>query len=118
MRAQRKVSASETHCLVNLLQLLYDGVLRNGRPSKVGANIHECWERAGDESLDTLQCCCGGIGISVEEEGVAWLLGRKFPWKGQDIVMVGRMRFGWVRGEKVEAKRVDDEENGAVVGGW
>jgi hypothetical protein len=39
-------------------------------------------------------------------------------WKGQDIMMVGRMRFGWVRGEKVEVKGVGDEEDRAFVGGW
>jgi hypothetical protein len=30
--------------------------------------------------------------------------------------MVWRMRFRWVRGEKVEAERVDEEEDGAFVG--
>jgi hypothetical protein len=31
--------------------------------------------------------------------------------------MVWRMRFRWVRGEEVESERVDDEEDGAFVGG-
>jgi hypothetical protein len=56
--------------------------------------------------------------MSVEEEGVAWLAGGELAGKGQDIMMVGGMRFGWVRGEEVEAKGVDDEEDRALVGGW
>ena len=55
--------------------------------------------------------------MSVEDEGVAWLIGGQLSRKGQYIVMVWRMRFGWVRGEKVESERVDDEEDGAFVGG-
>jgi hypothetical protein len=41
--------------------------------------------------------------VSVEEEGVAGLIGGQLSRKGQYIVMVWRMRFRWVRGEKVES---------------
>jgi hypothetical protein len=54
--------------------------------------------------------------VSVEEEGVARLIGGQLSRKGQYIVMVRRMRFRWVRGEKVESERVDDEDNGGFVG--
>lgn len=54
--------------------------------------------------------------MSVEEEGIARLIGGQLSRKGQYIVMVWRMRFRWMRGEKVESERVDDEEDGALVG--
>ena len=53
--------------------------------------------------------------MSVEEEGVARLISGQLSRKGQHIVMVRRMRFGWVRGEKVESESVDDEKDGAFV---
>jgi len=73
------------------------------------ADVHECWQRAGDESLYTLECCCWRVGVSVEEKGIAWMLGCQFSRKGQYIVMIWRMWFRWVRGEKVESERIDDE---------
>lgn len=106
----------ETHTLVSQLKLLDDRVLRDGRPSKIVPDVYECWKRASDERLYTLESYCWGVGVSVEEERIAWLLGCQFSRNGQYIVMVRRMRFGWVRGEKVEAERVDDEEDGAFVG--
>lgn len=81
-------------------------------------DVYECWKRAGDERFYTLERYCWGISVRVEEERVAWLFGCKFSRNGQYIVMVRRMRFRWVRGEKVEAERVDDEEDGAFVGGF
>jgi hypothetical protein len=33
-------------------------------------------------------------------------------------VVVGGMRFWWMRREKVEAKGIDDEEDGAFMCGW
>jgi hypothetical protein len=78
----------ETHRLVALLELLYDRVLRDGRASKVVADVYECWKRAGDEGLYTLECHCWRVGMRVEEEGVAWLLCGQFSGKGQYIVMV------------------------------
>ena len=80
------------------------------------ADVYERWQRAGDEGLYTLKSCRWGIGVSVEEEGVARLIGGQLSRKGQHIVMVWRMGFGWMRGEKVESERVDDEDDGAFVG--
>jgi len=54
--------------------------------------------------------------VSIEEEWVAWLICSESSRKGQDIVMVGRMWLGWVRGEKIE-ERIDDED-GVFVGRW
>jgi len=34
VRTYENASSGKTHCFVSLLQLLYDRVLRNGRPSK------------------------------------------------------------------------------------
>jgi len=117
VRGNEKASSGETHRFVCLLQLLYDGILLDGRASEIITNIHERRQRAGNERLDTLQCCRRGIGVSIEEERVARLLGSEFSRKGQDVVMVGGMRLRWVRGEKIEAEGIDDEEDGAFVGG-
>jgi hypothetical protein len=54
--------------------------------------------------------------VSIEKEGVARLIGGQFSRKGQYIVVVWRMRFRWVRGDKVESEGVDNEEDGALVG--
>ena len=118
MRGNEKASLGKTHRFVSLVQLPYDGILLNRRASKIITNIHERRQRAGDERLDTLQCCCRGICVSIEEERVARLLGGESSRKGQDIVMVGGMGLRWVRGEKVEAEGIDEEEDGAFVGGW
>jgi hypothetical protein len=56
--------------------------------------------------------------VSVEEERVARVLGSEFSREGQDIVVVGGMRLGWMRGDEVEAERIDEEEDGAFVGRW
>jgi hypothetical protein len=56
--------------------------------------------------------------VSVKEERVARVLGSEFPREGQDIVVIGRMRLRWMRGDKVETERIDDEEDGAFVGRW
>ena len=117
MRGDEKTSSGGTHSFVRLLQLLYDGILLNRRASEVITNIHERRQRAGNERLDTLHCCRRGIGVSIEEERVARLHGSEFSRKGQDIVVVGGMGLRRVRGEKIEAEGIDDEEDGAFVGG-
>ena len=82
------------------------------------ADVHECWKRAGDEGFYALECCCWGVGVSIEEERVAWLFGCQFSRKGQYIMVIWGMRFRGVRREEVEAERVDDEEDGAFVCGF
>jgi len=79
-------------------------------------NIHERRQRAGEECLDTLLCYCRGVGVSIEEERVAWLLSSEFSRKDQDIVMVGRLGPRWVWGQKVEVERIKDKD-GPFIGG-
>ena len=45
-----------------------------------------------------------------------WLLGSEFSWKCYEIVVVGEMGLWWMRGKKIEAERIDDEEDSAFVG--
>ena len=61
-----EASSGETYCSISLMKLLYDGILLNRCPPRVITDIDECWWRAGDESLDALECCCRGIVVSVE----------------------------------------------------
>jgi len=100
-----------------LLQLLYDGVLRDGSAAKVVSDVYERREGARDDALDALERHCRGVSVSIEEEGVARVLGGEFAWEGKDVVVVGRVGLGRMRGEKVEAEGVDDEEDGAFVRG-
>jgi hypothetical protein len=54
--------------------------------------------------------------VSIEKEGFAWLIGGQFSRKGQYIMVVWRVWFRWVRGDKVESEGVDNEDDGALVG--
>jgi len=56
--------------------------------------------------------------VSVEKEGIAQLLGGELSRKAQGVVMVGGMRLGWMRGKKIEAERIDNDEDSAFVGRW
>jgi hypothetical protein len=101
-----------------LLELEDDGVLCDGCASKVVTHVYERRERASDETLDALESRCWRVSISVEEKRVVWLVGGEFARKGQDIVVVIRMRFWGMWREKVESEGIDDEEDGTFVSGW
>ena len=45
-----------------------------------------------------------------------WLLGSEFSWKCYEIVVVGEMGLWRRREKKIEAGRIDDEEDSAFVG--
>jgi len=54
--------------------------------------------------------------VSVEKERVVQLLGGELSRNSQDAVVIGRMQLWWMQGKKIEAERIDDEEDSAFVG--
>jgi len=96
-------------------ELVEERVLCDMACGKVAADVEEGGEGAGGDGLYALEGGRGGVGVGVEDEGVAGSGCGEVAGEGEDMVVEGIGGDGGVGSDEVEAEGVDEDDEGAVV---